>query len=349
MSDARSSSATATTGTAETARPYRGRFAPSPSGLLHFGSLIAAVGSFLDARSRGGEWLVRIEDLDPPRERPGAADEILATLERFELHWDGPVLRQSSRMAAYRAALEQLAASGSLRPCLCSRAQLAALAENRRRAPGEELFHPAACIAPQPGTAEVPAWRLRAPDRDIEFVDRVQGLQCSNVARTVGDFVLQRRDGLFAYQLAVVVDDAFQGITDIVRGADLMSSTARQIVLQEALRLPPVTYMHLPIAVSKTGIKLSKSEDAPALSRSSPASQAVAALEFLRQAPPAGLEHAPLAEVWQWAIAHWQPGRLKGARTGTVAFAQGADNDTGSTSNDRQDEDPESQAGTRRE
>jgi glutamyl-Q tRNA(Asp) synthetase len=320
VSDARSSSATATTGTAETARPYRGRFAPSPSGPLHFGSLIAAVGSFLDARSRGGEWRVRIEDLDPPRERPGAADDILATLDRFELHWDGPVLRQSTRTAAYRAALEQLAVTGALRPCLCSRAQLAALAENQQRAPGEELFHPATCIGPQPGTADVPAWRLRAPDCNVEFVDRVQGLQCANVARTVGDFVLQRRDGLFAYQLAVVVDDAFQGITDIVRGADLLPSTARQIVLQQALRLPRVTYMHLPIAVGITGIKLSKSEDAPAVSRSSPAMQAVAALEFLRQAPPAELAHAPLAEVWQWAIAHWQPVRLQGVRTGTVAF-----------------------------
>ena len=321
MNDAKSSSATATTGTAEPSHSYRGRFAPSPSGPLHFGSLIAAIGSFLEARTRGGEWLVRIEDLDPPRERPGAADEILAILERFGLHWDGPVLRQSSRTAAYEAALEQLAASGLLRPCLCSRAQLAALAENQRRPAGEELFHPPECIAAVPGPTDVPAWRLRAPDRDIEFVDRVQGRQRSNVARTVGDFVLKRRDGPFAYQLAVVVDDAFQGITDIVRGADLLSSTARQVVLQHALGLPPVTYMHLPIAVGNTGIKLSKSEDAPALSRSSPAAQAAAALEFLRQAPPADLANAPLAELWQWAIAHWQPERFTRVRTGTVTFA----------------------------
>jgi glutamyl-Q tRNA(Asp) synthetase len=331
VSDARNSSATATTGTAEFARPYRGRFAPSPSGPLHFGSLTAAVGSFLEARSHGGAWLVRIEDLDPPRERPGAADEILETLERFELWWDGPVLRQSTRTDAYQAALERLVDTGALRRCLCSRAQLAALAENQQRAPGDELFHPRQCVAPPPGRGDVPACRLRTPDRDVEFVDRVQGRQRINVARAVGDFVLKRRDGLFAYQLAVVVDDDFQGITDIVRGADLLPSTPRQILVREALHLPAAAYMHLPIAVSKSGIKLSKSEDAPPLSRSSPAAQVVAALEFLRQAPPAGLARAPLAEVWQWAIAHWQPGRLAGMRTGTVTFAAGAHDETGST------------------
>ena len=332
MSDAKSSSATATTGIAEPGRPYRGRFAPSPSGPLHFGSLVAAVGSFLEARVRDGQWLVRIEDLDPPRERPGAADDILATLERFALHWDGPVLRQSSRTAAYEAALERLSAAGCLRPCLCSRAQLAALPENQQRNPGEEMFHPPQCLAATPGTQDTVAWRFRAPDRDVDFVDRVQGAQRSNVARTVGDFVLKRRDGLFAYQLAVVVDDAFQGITDVVRGADLLASTARQIVLQQALRLPTVTYMHLPIAVSNTGIKLSKSEDAPALSRSSPAAQVVAALEFLRQAPPADLARAPLAEVWHWAITHWQPQRIAGMRTGTVCHEQGANDMTGISS-----------------
>jgi glutamyl-Q tRNA(Asp) synthetase len=327
VSDAKSSSATATTGTAERSRPYRGRFAPSPSGPLHFGSLVAATGSFLDARAHGGEWLVRIEDLDPPRERPGAADDILASLERCGLQWDGPVLRQSTRADAYEAALAELAAAGCLRACVCSRAQLGALPQNRRRIQGDELYHPAQCIAAAPAAGAVPAWRLRVPDRDSGFVDRVQGAQHANVAHTVGDFVLKRRDALYAYQLAVVVDDAFQGITDIVRGADLLTSTARQIVLQQALRLPAVTYMHLPIAVSDSGIKLSKSEDAPALSQSPPAAQVFAALQFLRQAPPAGLARAPLAEIWHWAIAHWQPERLAGLRTGTVTFAH-TDNDT---------------------
>jgi len=329
VSDAKSSSATATTGIAEPARPCRGRFAPSPSGPLHFGSLVAAVGSFLEARTRRGEWLVRIEDLDPPRERQGAADDILATLDRLGLHWDGPVLRQSSRNAAYEHALGRLEAAECLRPCYCSRAQLAALPENQQRAAGEELFHPAQCLAAR-GDGP-PAWRLRTPAFDIEFVDRVQGTVCSNVAREVGDFVLKRRDGLFAYQLAVVVDDGAQGVTDVVRGADLLGSTARQILLQRALGLPPVTYMHLPIAVSESGLKLSKSEDAPALSRSSDSTQVVAALEFLRQAPPAGLDRAPLDEVWHWAVAHWQPQRVAGVRSAR-AIAPGAQETTGSRS-----------------
>jgi glutamyl-Q tRNA(Asp) synthetase len=332
VNDAKSSSATATTGTAEPGRPYRGRFAPSPSGPLHFGSLVAAVGSFLDARSRHGEWLVRIEDLDPPRERPGATDDILATLERYGLHWDGPVLRQSTRAEAYEAALARLESAGCLRRCCCSRAQLAALPENRAREPGEELYHPPECLPACQDAGARPAWRFRAPDRDVEFVDRVQGPQVANVARTVGDFVLRRRDGLFAYQLAVVVDDAAQGVTDVVRGADLLSSTARQVVLQQALALPRLTYMHLPIAVGDSGLKLSKSADAPALSRSSAAALVVAALEFLRQAPPAGLERAPLEEVWQWAVAHWRPGLAAGMKTGPVPGARAADESPGSSS-----------------
>jgi glutamyl-Q tRNA(Asp) synthetase len=332
VNDAKSSSATATTGTAEPGRPYRGRFAPTPSGPLHFGSLVAAVGSFLEARSRGGEWLVRIEDLDPPRERPGAAEDILATLERCGLHWDGPVVRQSTRTDAYEAALARLAEAGRLRRCFCSRAQLAALPENRAREPGEELYHPPECLPVGADAGPLPAWRFRAPDCDVEFVDRVQGPQRANVARTVGDYVLRRRDGLFAYQLAVVVDDAAQGVTDVVRGADLLSSTARQIVLQEALALPRLAYMHLPIAVGDSGLKLSKSADAPALSRAPAAAQVVAALEFLRQAPPAGMERAPLAEVWRWAVAHWRPGLAAGMKTGPVPSTRAADGTLGSSS-----------------
>jgi glutamyl-Q tRNA(Asp) synthetase len=321
VSDAKSSSAIATTGTAESSGRYRGRFAPSPTGPLHFGSLVAAVGSFLEARTRGGEWLVRIEDLDPPRTRPGAADGILRTLEQLGLNWDGEVVHQSRRTRAYRAAFERLRAADRLQPCRCSRAQLTALPANQARAPGEELVHPEKCLPGSHRSATAPAWRFRAPDLDVTFVDRVQGPQSQNVARVGGNFVVRRRDGLFAYQLAVVVDDADQGITDVVRGADLLDSTARQILLQQALQSPRPTYMHLPLAVDASGVKLSKSGDAPAVLHPAPAAPVVAALEFLRQDPPAELGRAPLEEVWAWALGHWQPSRFSGIRSGAAPAA----------------------------
>jgi len=325
VSGARSSSATATTGIAEPpVGGYRGRFAPSPSGPLHFGSIVAAVGSFLEARTRGGQWLVRIEDLDPPRVRPGAADGILRCLERLQLHWDGAVLRQSERTGAYLDAQQRLQAADLLLPCRCSRARLESLAENRGRPAGDELFHPTNCaVATASGGA--PAWRFRAPDRDVAFLDRVQGAHVENVARSCGAFVVRRRDGLFAYQLAVVVDDAAQGITDVVRGVDLLGSTARQILLQEALGLPRPTYMHLPLAVDASGVKLSKSDDATAATHSDPASLIVATLEFLRQSPPGDLARAGLEAVWTWALAHWQPRRFEALKTAPVPAASDRD------------------------
>jgi glutamyl-Q tRNA(Asp) synthetase len=287
--------------------PYRGRFAPSPSGPLHFGSLVAAVGSYLDARAHAGQWLVRIEDLDPPRTRPGAADQILADLEAFGLEWDGPVLRQSSRFDLYAEAVARLGRAGCVRECTCTRSSLARLPENESRptGTGEELFHPAHCLA-DPG---VPghALRLRVPAGPVTFVDRSLGAQAVDVATTVGDFVLRRRDGLYAYQLAVVVDDAAQGITDVVRGCDLLTSSARQVLLQGALGLPGVRYLHLPLAVDERGLKLSKSGDAPAIGRpDGMAGQLVAVLEFLGQSPPDALQRAPMSEVWDWARAHWR-------------------------------------------
>jgi glutamyl-Q tRNA(Asp) synthetase len=318
VSGAKSSSATGTTGTAEPARPYRGRFAPSPSGPLHFGSLVAAVASWLEARTRGGEWLVRIEDLDPPRERPGAADAILTTLEELGLHWDGPVLRQSSRLGAYREALHRLGVRGLLRPCSCSRAALAALPENRGRAAGEELYHPPQCLVPSSAGPDACAQRFRAPAGPVRFVDRAQGAQSVDVARTVGDFVLRRRDGLYAYQLAVVVDDADQGILDVVRGADLLASTPRQILVQQALDLPRVTYMHVPLAVGSDGLKLSKSEDAPGLMLGDPVSQLLAALEFLGQEPPRALRGGTVDELWSWARRNWRPAAFKGVTARAV-------------------------------
>jgi glutamyl-Q tRNA(Asp) synthetase len=308
----KSSSATGTI-TAEPAPPYRGRFAPSPTGPLHFGSLIAAVGSFLEARTRSGQWLVRIEDLDPPRERPGAAEQILRTLEALGLHWDGPVMRQSARAEAYEGVLRQLETRMMTFRCHCSRSALARLPENRERGSAEELFHPPGCVG-HPGDADGASVRFRAADRPGCFDDRSLGRQSGNVARSSGDFVLKRRDGLYAYQLAVVVDDADQGITDIVRGADLLHSTPRQIQLQNALRIPRPGYMHLPLAVRPDGDKLSKSADAPGAGTAAPAMQISRVLAFLGQEPPEELGQARLAEVWAWAIEHWRPERFAGVR-----------------------------------
>ena len=307
---------------------YAGRFAPSPSGPLHFGSLVAAVGSYLDARSRGGTWYVRIEDLDPPREKPGAADDILRTLDLFGLHWDGPVLRQSSRLDAYADALAQLSRLDLLLACKCTRSMLTLLPQNRDRASGanEELFHPCDCPSPAVGSPPVPgqAWRLRVPDGITNFTDRSLGPQHSDVAATVGMFVLQRRDGLYAYQLAVVVDDAHQGISDVVRGCDLLASTARQVILQRALGLPPVHYLHLPLAVDHRGRKLSKSDDAPAANRSTPAAQLVNVLEFLGQAPPVALSGARPADVLEWAREHWRLNGFAGRASGAAPLGANA-------------------------
>ncbi len=203
---------------------YRGRFAPSPTGPLHFGSLVAAVGSYLDARSIGGEWLVRMEDIDTPRNVPGAADDILRTLEAFGFEWDGAVLWQSRRFAAYGAALEQLKAAGLAYGCACSRKEIADSAP--RPAVDGGLAYPGTCRNGLPHGRAVRAWRLRVSDAETSFVDRLQGRQAQNLERDVGDFVLRRADGLYAYQLAVAVDDEFQGISDVVRGADLIAFDA---------------------------------------------------------------------------------------------------------------------------
>lgn len=226
---------------------YRGRFAPSPTGPLHFGSLLAAFGSWLMARRAGGDWLVRIEDLDPPREIPGATRDQLRTLRAFGLVPDGEVLLQSTRGDAYAAALEQLLAAGDAFHCRCSRADLAAAGGIHR-----------ACVAAAP--ERKPAVRLRVPDGTrISFDDALRGRISQQLARDVGDFVLRRSDGLWAYQLAVVVDDAAQGVTAVVRGGDLIDSTARQIFLQQRLGLPTPHHAHLPVAVDADGAKLSKS------------------------------------------------------------------------------------------
>ncbi|MCL2344306.1 MAG: tRNA glutamyl-Q(34) synthetase GluQRS [Desulfobulbus sp.] len=282
---------------------YRGRFAPSPTGPLHFGSLVAAVGSALDARSQGGEWLLRMEDVDTPRNVPGAADDILRTLAAFGFEWDGPVLWQSRRRDAYAAALEHLCQAGWAYACACSRKEIADSAT--RPAVDGGLAYPGTCRNGLPPGRAARAWRLRVTDEETAFTDRVQGRQTQRLERDVGDFVLRRADGLFAYQLAVVVDDAWQGVTDIVRGADLLDSTPRQIGLQRCLGYPQPRYAHLPVAANAAGEKLSKQTRAPVLDRNRAAAELVRALHFLGQRAPVELALSRPAEVWDWARQHW--------------------------------------------
>jgi glutamyl-Q tRNA(Asp) synthetase len=259
-----------------TSNPYRGRFAPSPTGRLHFGSLVAALGSWLAARAASGTWIIRIEDLDPLREVAGADIDILKTLAAFGLESDEPPIFQSRRTAIYEAVLAKLVARDLAYPCGCSRADLAAVGG----------VHPERCIA-NADTARTPAWRVRVPPGLVAFDDTVRGRVAQDVARDVGDFVVRRADGGFAYQLAAVVDDAAQGITDVVRGADLVDSTPRQIVLQELLDLPRLRYLHLPLALDRFGRKLSKHERSLAVDVADPVPALRAALAFLGQSVPA--------------------------------------------------------------
>lgn len=282
------------------ARPvrYRGRFAPSPTGPLHFGSLLAALGSWLFARRAGGEWLVRIEDLDPPREAPGAADVQLATLSAFGLVSDRPVWRQSERGEHYQAALERLLDADSAFPCRCSRTDLAAVCGiHRRCAPGDRRRRPAVRLRVPPG--------LR-----VGFDDRVQGRFEQDLSAAVGDFVLRRADGLWAYQLAVVLDDAAQAVTEVVRGADLLDSTPRQILLQRRLGLPTPGYGHLPLVLDAHGRKLSKSSAATPVAAADPLPALRAAWTFLGQ-DPAPMTLALPPERWlARASEHFAPQRV---------------------------------------
>ena len=292
-------------------KKYRGRFAPSPTGPLHFGSLVAAVGSYLEAKTRGGEWLVRIEDLDTPREQPGAADTILRTLEACGMGWDGSIMYQSQRGGAYRMALAQLEAQGLIYACGCSRREIA---DSGLDADGA-LIYPGTCRNGLAKGKTARAMRIRVDDRVIEFEDAVQGNMRQNLAAEAGDFVLLRADGLYAYQLALVVDDAEQGISDVVRGADLLASTPRQIFLQRRLGLPTPRYLHLPAAVNAAGEKLSKQTRAPAVDARDPVPALAQVMDLLGQAPPGQLRNAPLAEFWRWALAHWDATRIPRQRS----------------------------------
>jgi glutamyl-Q tRNA(Asp) synthetase len=281
---------------------YVGRFAPSPTGPLHFGSLVAALASWLDARAAGGRWLVRMEDLDRPRCEPGAADTILRQLEAYGLTWDEAVLYQSQRDEAYTAALDDLRSQGAVFPCTCSRSQLSQAPRNVEG----EIIYPGTCgLQSSPGRASH-SWRVRARNVSTHFVDRVHGGLQQDLAREVGDFIIKRADGLFAYQLAVVVDDAFQGVTHVVRGADLLWNTPRQIYLQSLLGLPIPAYAHVPLVTNAAGQKLSKQTLAPALSLTGQSEVLAQALTALGHPPPLDLHGARPAELLGWASTHWQ-------------------------------------------
>jgi len=292
-----------------------GRFAPSPTGPLHFGSLVAALGSYLDARAHGGRWVVRIEDVDEPRTQIGATQAILATLEDCGFAWDGAIARQSERTDRYREAFERLVASGAVYACGCTRKEIAdsALAIDGAR------IYPGTCRRGLPAGREARAFRVRTNNAPVRFDDRVQGRIEQDVEREGGDFVLLRADGYFAYQLAVVVDDADQGITDVVRGADLLDSTARQIHLQHLLGLATPAHLHLPVALNDRGEKLSKQTGARAAGRESLAD----AFAFLGHALPGELRGAPPAELLAWGIANWDPARVPKARAIPVPSQEG--------------------------
>ena len=265
---------------------YIGRFAPTPSGYLHFGSLVAALASYLDARAVNGRWLLRMEDLDPPREVPGAQSAILKTLESYGLLWDGELVRQSSRHAEYAALVDTLLERGLAYACVCSRKQLE----------GYQGIYPGFCREAEHPRANA-AIRLRVPEQSYGFTDRVQGPYSQHLGREVGDFVIQRRDGFYAYQLGVVIDDAWQGVTDIVRGADLLDSTPRQLYLQQLLGLPQPRYLHVPLIIQPDGHKLGKSYRSPPL----PADQAtpllIRALRTLGQPVPEGATYGQPQEL----------------------------------------------------
>jgi len=293
---------------------YRGRFAPSPTGPLHFGSLLAALASYCDAKHVGGQWWVRIEDVDGDREVSGAAEDILQTLHRYSFRWDAEAPRQSTRSARYQQALEALIAHGHVYPCTCSRQRL----QHAPLGASGERVYPGYCRPTSDAIISFDAhasaaWRLRVPPTSRapqplrRFTDLVQGECVQNLASECGDFVLKRRDGFFAYHLAVVVDDIDQGITDIVRGADLLALTPRHLWLYECLGHPPPRYSHIPVAVTPTGQKLSKQTRAPALPEN-PLPTLLAAWRFLAQSSPPSF--ATPAAFWDWAISRWNPAAI---------------------------------------
>lgn len=288
--------------------PYVGRFAPSPTGPLHFGSLVAAVASYLQARTQDGQWLLRVEDIDPPREQDGATQRIVRALEAHEFEWDGDIIFQSESRTAHDRAVQALLDAGYAYPCGCSRRQLA----DAPRGPLGTIY---------PGTcrdgcdSSETAIRVRTTDETIAFEDALQGRQTSRLEPDSGDFVIRRRDGLIAYQLAVVVDDSIEQVSEVVRGIDLIDSTPRQIWLQRLLGLRTPAYMHIPVVVHSNGDKLSKLTGATEIPLHDPAVTLVSALRALRQDPPRYLVRSSIRDVWRWALDNWRAAPLRGLRS----------------------------------
>ncbi len=282
---------------------YIGRFAPSPSGPLHFGSLVAALASYLDVHAHQGKWLVRVEDIDPPREQPGAADLILKTLEVYGLQWDGSVLFQSDRSKAYDEVLNKLLLEEKLYPCTCTRKRLAGL----------NGVYPGYCRKNRIIPKQSHGLRLLCNDQIIQFRDRIQGEQSFDLS-TLGDFILKRKDGLYAYQLAVCTDDHFQGITHIVRGIDLLDSTPRQIYLQSQLNFPHPVYAHVPVITQGNGNKLSKQNHAPAIPLKNPRPTMIKALIALGLQPEPDLLMSSIENILSWGVQNWSIRDIVGKR-----------------------------------
>jgi glutamyl-Q tRNA(Asp) synthetase len=291
---------------------YIGRFAPSPTGPLHFGSLVAAVASYCDARTNHGKWLLRMEDLDRPRTVKGAADTILHQLENFGFEWDEPVLYQSTRDRFYNDALESLKARQLIYPCTCTRKEIA---DSSTHVGIEGVIYPGTCLHQPIKPHAAVAWRIKTDASKMSFEDAVQGKISQTLNTDIGDFILKRADGLFAYQLAVVVDDAEQGVTNIVRGADLLDSTPRQIYLQQLLRYLQPKYAHIPVVSNSAGEKLSKQTLASPLDTSKISFNLIQALHFLGQTPPASLANEDKSTIWQWAFSNWRLSKVPALKT----------------------------------
>ena len=286
---------------------YRGRFAPSTTGQLHLGSLYTAVASFLESRSKGGKWLVRIDDIDHLRNVKGSVDDILKTLEAFGLHWDEAVYYQSQQREHYQAIVDALLQQQHIYPCVCTRKALNAL--------NTQGIYPRFCLQESISLAIPHALRIKTQNCIIRFDDGLQGFQSHNIEQHSGDFIIKRKDNIIAYQLAVVIDDEQQQITDVVRGLDLLDSTPRQLYLQQLLGYSSPQYLHVPIITDEQGHKLSKQTFAQAIDSNNPQATLFYILQLLNQTPPLSLKKSSVAEILEWAITHWQVQRLEKQHT----------------------------------